>query len=278
VGLSLALRAGRRSSLRLLIVIPALNEEEALRALVDEVLRVAATLPCSSEVVVVDDGSTDATVQVAAERGVRVVCLCRNLGIGGAVQTGLRLAYREGFDCAVQVDGDGQHPPSEIHRLVARLSQPDLPDIVVGSRRLEQRGYQSTPARRLGQNWLRLWLRAVCGLRVTDPTSGFRLYGARALALFQRVYPYDFPEPESLAVARARGLRLVDQPVEMRPRQGGRSSIAGLQPLYYMIKVTLAVALAYARNRGRKVAVSLDGLRPSLAAVGRAGGGSADRD
>src|SRR5437763_185127 len=155
-----------------------------MRALVDELLRVASTIPCSSEIVVVDDGSTDATVQVAAERGVRVVCLCRNLGIGGAVQTGLRLAYREGFDCAVQVDGDGQHPPSEIHRLVSRLNEPDAPDIVVGSRRLEARGYQSTPARRLGQNWLRLWLRVVCGVRVTDPTSGFRLYGSRALALF----------------------------------------------------------------------------------------------
>jgi len=266
---------------RLLIVIPALNEEEALRALVDEVLEARAALPCSSEVVVVDDGSTDATVEVAVSRGVRVVCLCRNLGIGGAVQTGLRLAYREGFDCAVQVDGDGQHPPSEIHRLVQRLAGSDAPDIVVGSRRLEARGYQSTRVRRLGQRWLRFWLQLVCGLRVTDPTSGFRLYGQRALALFQRIYPYDFPEPESLAVARACGLRLVDQPVEMRARQGGRSSIAGIKPFYYMVKVTLAVALAYLRNRGRRfrnLVVAMNGLSPSLAAVGRTGGDGGDRN
>ena len=265
--------------MRLLIIIPALNEEEALRALVIEVLRVQAALPCVTEVVVIDDGSTDATVQVAAACGVRVVCLCRNLGIGGAVQTGLRLAYREGFDCAVQVDGDGQHPPSEIYRLVARMSGADSPDIVVGSRRLELRGYQSTLPRRLGQTWLRLWLAAVCGLRVSDPTSGFRLYGRRALALFQRIYPYDFPEPESLAVARAGGLRLVDEPVEMRPRQGGRSSIAGLQPLYYMVKVTLAVALSYARNRGRNIAAIMKSMRPTLVVVGaRPGGDGGDRN
>jgi hypothetical protein len=132
------------------------------------------------------------------------------------------------------------------------------PDIVVGSRRLELRGYQSTPARRLGQSWLRLWLYLVCRLRVTDPTSGFRLYGPRALALFQQTYAYDFPEPESLAVARAGGLRIVEQSVEMRPRHGGRSSIAGLASVYYMVKVTLAVVLAYARNGNR-----IRALRPA---------------
>ena len=248
---------------RLLIVIPALNEEEALETLIDEVLRVRAELPCSSEVVVVDDGSTDSTVSVAEKRGVRVVRLCRNLGIGGAVQTGLRLAYREQFDCAVQVDGDGQHPPSEIVRLIDHLRTPSPPDIVVGSRRLELRGYQSTPARRLGQMWLRLWLYLICRLKVTDPTSGFRLYGPRALALFQQTYAYDFPEPESLAVACAGGLRVVEQPVEMRPRQGGRSSIAGLTSIYYMIKVTLAVALAYLRN-GKRTRTMRPGAIPSV--------------
>jgi hypothetical protein len=236
---------------RLLIVIPALNEEQALPSLIDEVLCAGADLPCSSEVVVVDDGSTDNTAVVTEKRGVRVVRLCRNLGIGGAVQTGLRMAYREGFDCAVQVDGDGQHPPSEIVRLLDHLRQASPPDIVVGSRRLELRGYQSTPARRLGQLWLRLWLYLICRLRITDPTSGFRLYGPRALALFQQTYAYDFPEPESLAVACAGGLRVVEQSVEMRQRQGGRSSIAGFTSVYYMIKVTLAVALTYLRT-GRR--------------------------
>jgi glycosyltransferase involved in cell wall biosynthesis len=251
--------AGRR----LLIVIPALNEEEALAKLVDEVLAEKARLGCGSDAVLVDDGSTDGTVAVAAARGIRVVRLCRNLGIGGAVQTGLRLAHREGFDCAIQLDGDGQHPPAEIAHLLARWTDGSAPDIVIGSRRLALRGYQSTRVRRLGQIWLRLWLRLVCRLDVTDPTSGLRLYGARALALFQQTYPYDFPEPESLAQARACGLRIVEQPIEMRSRQGGRSSIAGLTSLYYMIKVTLAVALAYVRNRRIRKAQGASGGRRS---------------
>jgi glycosyltransferase involved in cell wall biosynthesis len=251
--------------MQVLIVIPALNEEEALGPLLDEVERACAGQFRRCEVVVIDDGSTDGTAAVAAGRGARVVRLCRNLGIGGAVQTGLRIAYREGFDCAVQVDGDHQHPPDEIARLVARLAGgvPPAPDIVVGSRRLAPKGYQSTGVRRLGQDWLRWWLRLVCRLKVTDPTSGFRAYGPRALALFQQSYPYDFPEPEALAVACARGLVIVEEPVSMRERQGGRSSIAGLKPVYYMVKVTLAVALAFIRNRHRRLVPPPPGPAPS---------------
>ncbi len=241
--------------MKLLIVIPALNEEAALPGLLDECRAAGANLPCHSEVVVVDDGSTDHTSAVAESKGVRVLKLCRNLGIGGAVQAGLRLAYREAFDFAVQVDGDGQHPPAEIARLLARATGTDAPDLVVGSRRLELRGYQASGARRVGQAWLRFWLRAMCRLDVTDPTSGFRLYGRQALRLFQQTYPYDFPEPEALAIVGAQGLRVVEQPVEMRARQGGRSSIAGLKSAYYMVKVTLAVALAFVRNRRRGVKV-----------------------
>ena len=236
--------------LRLLIVIPAFNEEKALGALLDEIKQVQPSLPVTSEVVVIDDGSVDRTASVAAERGVRVVRLCRNLGIGGAVQTGLRLAQREAFDMAIQVDGDGQHPAGEIARLLSCLEQTPAPDIVVGSRRLEQEGYQSTTTRRLGQAWLRFWLRLVSGLKVTDPTSGFRVYGRRSLELFGRTYPYDFPEPEALAIAAAGGLTVVEQPVRMRERQGGRSSIVGFKPVYYMVKVTLAVVLAHLRYRG----------------------------
>jgi glycosyltransferase involved in cell wall biosynthesis len=245
-------------AMRLLIVIPAFNEEDALEALLEEVLSTRARLPCASDVVVIDDGSSDGTARVATACGVRLVRLCRNVGIGGAVQTGLRLAWREGFDYAVQIDGDGQHPPMEIARLVRPESRgrrrPTSSWDPGGWRRvdisLRLRG-------RLGQIWLRAWLYVVCRLTATDPTSGFRLYGPRALAFFQKSYPYDFPEPESLAAARAGGLRIVDEPVGMRAaRRGGRSSIGGLQSVYYMIKVTLAVALAYLRNRGRPAALA----------------------
>ena len=233
----------------MLIVIPALNEQRSLGSLLDEIEAVRPGLGHTVDTVVIDDGSTDETAALAERRGVRVVRLGQNLGIGGAVQTGLRIAFAERFDCAIQIDADGQHPPSQIEQLLAEMSGPSVPDLVVGSRRLKFEGYQSTPLRRLGQAWLRLCLLVVCRLRMTDPTSGFRLYGPRAVHLFQRTYPYDFPEPESLAVARAFGLRIRETAVEMRPRQGGRSSIGGLKSIYYMAKVTLALALVYARCR-----------------------------
>lgn len=241
--------------MRLLVIIPAFNEQEALGGVLAEIAelrgRAQAELGGSIEAVVVDDGSADRTAAVARAGGARVLALCKNLGIGGAVQSGLRLAYREGFDFAAQIDGDGQHPPAELRRLLAPARAPGAPDLIVGTRYREAAGgFRSTPLRRLGSAWLRLVLRLV-GVRVTDPTSGFRLYGPRALALFDETYPYDFPEPESLAVARAAGLGLGEVPVQMRERQGGRSSIAGLSTIYYMLKVTLAVALTYLRARRR---------------------------
>jgi glycosyltransferase involved in cell wall biosynthesis len=232
--------------LRVLIIIPAFNEQEALGGLLREIS--ALTGP-EIEVVVIDDGSTDRTAEVAHAGGARVIRLCGNLGIGAAVQSGLRLARREGFDAAVQIDGDGQHPPSEIHRLfeVAREKGPDL---VVGTRYRDKSGnFRSTLLRRIGSWWLRGVLRVVARVRVTDPTSGFRLYGARALALFDETYPYDFPEPESLAIARAADLAIAEIPVTMRERQGGTSSIGPIAAIYYMFKVTIAIALTYGRAR-----------------------------
>jgi hypothetical protein len=245
--------------MRLLVVIPAFNEQNALGGLLAEI-RTAATpeLGVSLETVVVDDGSSDRTADVARAGGARLLLLCRNLGIGGAVQSGLRLAFREGFDFAAQIDGDGQHPPGELRRLLEPARGSGAPDLIVGTRYREQgNSFRSTLLRRLGSAWLRMVLRGV-GVRVSDPTSGFRLYGPRALGLFVETYPYDFPEPESLAVARAAGLSIAEVPVTMRERQGGRSSIGGLGSIYYMFKVTIAVALAYIRawRRSPKLEVS----------------------
>ena len=241
--------------MRVLIVVPALNEESGLPPLLTELRAVAKQHGLSLEIVVIDDASTDRTADVAREHGARVVQLCRNLGIGGAVQTGLRLALREGFDCAVQMDGDGQHPPAELKKLLTALVGPNPPDIVVGSRYLAGEGFQSTLPRRVGSGWLRWVLRLVTGEKNTDPTSGLNALGRqsadsgrRALKLFNWSYPHDYPEPEALVLAKLAGLRVAEVPVVMKERQGGASSIRRLQAPYYMLKVTAAILLAYARG------------------------------
>jgi glycosyltransferase involved in cell wall biosynthesis len=237
---------------RLLVILPAFNEQQALGGVLDELRALPALAGVERQVVVVDDGSADRTAAVARAHGARLVRLCRNLGIGGAVQAGLVLAHREGFDAAVQLDGDGQHPPSELPRLIAAAAGAEAPDLVIGTRyHAAAGGFRSTALRRLGSWWLRGLLRVVTGLAISDPTSGFRLYGARALALFADTYPYDYPEPEAIALACAAGLRVTEAAVTMRERQGGRSSIAGLTSAYYMLKVTVAVLLTYLRSRRR---------------------------
>jgi len=235
---------------RVLLIIPAYNEQAALGGLLDEIRALPATDGVRLEAVVVDDGSSDRTAEIAAAGGARVVRLCRNLGIGGAVQTGLRIAARESFDAAVQLDGDGQHPPAQVARLLEPMRGATPPDLVVGSRYGVANNFRSTALRRLGSGWLRFILRLV-GLKVSDPTSGFRLYGRRALRLFDETYAYDFPEPESLAVARAAKLAVAEVPVQMRERAGGASSINAFASIYYMFKVTLAVLLTYLRTLGR---------------------------
>src|SRR5512133_3635407 len=150
--------------MRVLVVVPAYNEEKSLPSLLDELRAVASGVRAQSKshqkleiaVVVIDDASRDRTARVSRAGGARVVQLCRNLGIGGAVQTGLRLAHREAFDCAVQMDGDGQHPPAELGKLVQAFASACHPDIVVGSRYLDRQGFQSTWMRRAGILWLRL--------------------------------------------------------------------------------------------------------------------------
>ena len=232
--------------MRVLIVIPAYNEEDSIASVVDSV--VAA----GYDYVVINDGSKDDTLKVCRERGINVVNLPQNLGIGGAVQTGHLYACRHGYDVDVQIDGDGQHDISYLPRLLEKIEEGY--DLVIGSRFVERTdGFQSTALRRFGIAWLRGCIRRVSGLTVTDSTSGFRASGRRAIELFSRRYPSDYPEPESIVYAHNEGLRICEVPVAMRERQGGTSSIGVLSSVYYMVKVTLAI-LIEGMNGRRKVA------------------------
>ena len=232
--------------MRVLVVVPALNEARNLPA-------VATGLRACGEPVeacVVDDGSTDGTAEVARGLGLQVLRLPVNLGIGGAVQTGYRWARAQGYDAVVQLDGDDQHDAADLPALLGPLRRGEA-DLVVGSRFLKAGGFRSTWARRLAIRYLSWFLRLRCGARVSDPTSGFRAAGPRAVALFAEDYPSDYPEPEAIALARRRGLAVVEVPVSMRARGHGRSSISPLGSLYYLVKVSTALLLLPSRRSTR---------------------------
>lgn len=227
---------------KVLIVIPAYNEA-------DNILNtVSGVVEHGFDYIVVNDGSRDTTLDVCRSNGLNVLDLPMNLGIGGAVQAGHKYAQRFGYDIDIQLDGDGQHDPAYLDALVHEVVSGA--DLVIGSRFLEKTdGFQSTFMRRVGITWLSAILKLCTGRHVSDPTSGFRACGRRAIDLFCASYPVDYPEPESIAVAIKSGLSVKEVSVEMRERQGGISSIGGLSSVYYMIKVSLAILIASVSRR-----------------------------
>lgn len=230
--------------MRALAIVPALNEERNLPRVLERLRRDAPEW----DVCVVDDGSSDATAAVARSGGAVVLRLPHNLGIGGAVQTGYLWACEHGYEVAAQIDGDGQHDPQFLHAALAPI-QSGKADLVIGSRYLGSGGFRSTALRRAGIRYLSWFLRLRCGARVTDPTSGFRLAGRRAVELFAAHYPSDYPEPEAIAVALRSGLTVTEVPVAMQGREHGVSSIGAGGTLYYLLKVSLALLILPRRPR-----------------------------
>jgi glycosyltransferase involved in cell wall biosynthesis len=229
------------------VVIPAFNEALRLPATLARVRSYLDARQASYEIVVVDDGSTDATAAAAERLGAHVVRLPFNLGIGGAVQTGFRYAFENGFQVAVRVDGDGQHDPAQLGALLAPVIA-DEADIVVGSRFASDGGYRSSRSRRIGISILAKTLSLIVGRRVTDPTSGFQALNRRAIALFAADYPHDYPEVEAALMVHKHQLRMTEVPVQMRERSAGRSSIGALASVYYMVKVLLALFVGLFRK------------------------------
>jgi glycosyltransferase involved in cell wall biosynthesis len=235
----------RLRELRRVAVVPALNEAENIGRVIDELRAFDPGL----EVVVVDDGSLDGTAHAAAAKGARVLRLPFNLGIGGAVQTGFRFAFENDFDLAVRVDGDGQHDPAQLGRVLAPVLDGQA-DIVVGSRfaAMGPNGYRSSRTRRVGIRLLAWVVSRIVGQRVTDTTSGFQALNREGIALFARDYPHDYPEVEATVMVFRHRLRLIEVPVEMRERGGGRSSITAIRSIYYMVKVLLAIFVGLFRR------------------------------
>jgi glycosyltransferase involved in cell wall biosynthesis len=244
-----AAQTGVLAGLKRVALVPAYNEERNIGRVLGELRAFDPGL----HVVVVSDGSTDATAEVAAAAGAHVIRLPFNLGIGGAVQTAFRYAWEEGFELAVRVDGDGQHDASQLGAVVAPVLAGEA-DVAVGSRFLESHvvensGYRSSAARRVGIRILAWVASTIARQRVTDPTSGFQALNRRAIGLYAADLPHDYPEVEGLVMAIRHRVRLKEVPVTMREREHGRSSISALGSVYYMVKILLALFVGLFRRR-----------------------------
>jgi len=199
------------------------------------------------DILVVNDGSTDSTVNIARQEGVFVLEHPYNMGIGATIQTGFLYAFRNGYDIAIQMDGDGQHHPESLPALIKPLIDGQA-DLVIGSRYLIDGGYKSSLPRKLGIRFFTGLVWVFTRKRSTDPTSGFRAMDRKGLELFSKEYPSDYPEVESLIAAHKNGLRFEEIPVTMRDRQGGVSSIGILSAFYYILKVTLSISIGFFRR------------------------------
>lgn len=224
---------------KVLVIIPAFNESENIEKVIQSLRQKVPEV----DYLVINDCSRDNTLEILEGMHANYIDLPVNLGIGGAVQTGYIYALEKGYDIAIQMDGDGQHNPEYIPKLIEPLVKDEC-DTVIGSRFIEKEGFQSSLLRRMGINFLSTMVKLVSGVRVFDVTSGFRAVNRKGIELFAREYAQDYPEPEAIVRSSLRGIRIKEVPVVMSERMGGTSSINGMKSLYYMIKVSIAILTA----------------------------------
>ncbi len=222
-----------------LVVIPAYNEAGSLEKTIKDIKENAEDF----DYVIINDCSTDDTLDLCRRNGFSYLNLPVNLGIGGAVQTGYRYAYFHGYDVAVQFDGDGQHSAKYLEAMCEKLVETDT-DMVIGSRFINKEGFQSSVARRMGIKYFTFLIKILTGHKITDPTSGMRMINRKILKKFTDDYPRDYPEPESVVTILSEKYKVCEMPVLMNEREEGKSSISLSKSVYYMIKVSLAIFIA----------------------------------
>lgn len=233
--------------MKVLVIIPAYNEEQCINAVIQ---KLKADCP-EADYVVVNDCSKDNTLQVLKSNNANFLNLPMNLGIGGGVQTGYKYAWQNGYDVAVQIDGDGQHDTAYLMKVIEPIEN-EKADIVIGSRFIDKKGFQSSGLRRLGISFLSILIFGCCGAKVYDVTSGFRAVNRRFIEIYAKDYPSDYPEPEAIVKAALEGAKIIEMPVVMKERKTGRSSITSWKSIYYMIKVSLAIILCRISYRRKK--------------------------
>lgn len=222
-----------------LVIIPAYNEAGSIEKTIKDIQENAPEF----DYVIINDCSTDDTLEVCRRQGFDYLNLPVNLGIGGAVQTGYRYAYFHGYDIAVQFDGDGQHRALYLEDMVKRMEETKS-DMLIGSRFIEKEGFQSSFLRRIGIRYFTGLIKLLTGATITDPTSGMRMVNRKILKKFTDDYPKDYPEPESVVTILTEKYKVTEMPVVMNVREEGVSSISMKRSVYYMIKVSCAMLIA----------------------------------
>lgn len=237
----------QKNHISILVISPCYNEDQSIKKVVESLKSVKLTFSATVDILVINDCSTDNTLNIIKECQCQYLDLPINLGIGGAMQAGFKYAYLKNYDIAVQVDGDGQHPANELNKLLLPIINEDA-DITIGSRFIEKQGFQSTISRRIGIRYFHWLNKFLTNVSVFDSTSGFRAFNHKAIKIVNKYYPDEYPEPESIVMFGLYGLGIKEVPVIMQSRQGGVSSIRSWNTIYYMFKVTLGCIFTYLRT------------------------------
>ncbi len=233
-------------TLNIALVIPCYNEQDSVVNLYYEIKQLPTNSNYTLTPIFVNDCSTDNTQQILEINKFTHLNLIVNLGIGGAVQTGFMYALNSGFDIAIQMDGDGQHPPTELFKIIHPLIN-NQADVVIGSRYITNEGYQSSFTRRVGINYFKWLNKILTNTTINDSTSGYRALNKKSLEIVANYYPDEYPEPEAIVLYALNNLKIVEVPVLMKERQSGTSSINTLNSIYYMFKVTFGILFLYIR-------------------------------
>lgn len=233
--------------MKILVIIPAYNEQDSI---INVINKLKNDCP-RADYVVINDCSKDNTLSVLKENNTNFVNLPINLGIGGGVQTGYKYALENGYDIAIQIDGDGQHDTAYLDKVIAPIEE-GVADIAIGSRFIDKEGFQSSGMRRAGIKFLSALIKICCGTKVRDVTSGFRAVNRKYIKMYANDYPTDYPEPEAIVQASVDGARIAEVPVIMKERETGQSSIYAWKSIYYMIKVSLAIIICRISKRRKR--------------------------
>ncbi|MGT2742041.1 glycosyltransferase family 2 protein [Streptococcus plurextorum] len=237
--------------MKVLMIIPAYNEEESILQTVRGIIDYRNSVPFQLDYVVINDGSTDRTKAILQENGLNAIHLVMNLGIGGAVQTGYKYALDNDYDVAVQFDGDGQHDIRSLESLLQPIVM-DRADLVIGSRFVGDKlsEFQTSFMRRFGISLISAMIKLTTGKRIWDTTSGYRLGNKKVIAQFARRYPRKYPEPESTVHLIKQSYRVEEAPANMFERAGGVSSITPLKSIRYMVEVCSSILIAALMKEG----------------------------